>query len=57
MVESVRSMLPLADRLGVSTFTMEEVDQLEDRLREEVTTNGGVLTSPVVVGAWCRVGG
>ncbi len=57
MATSLRSMLPLARRLGVSApvSSEDEVEELERRLREEVTASGGVLTSPLVVGAWCRV--
>ena len=55
MVESLRSMLPLAESFGVASFTAAEVDDLERRLREEVVTSGGVLVSPLLVGAWCRV--
>lgn len=53
---SLRSMLPLAGRFGVTTplASEDEVEELERRLREEVTASRGVLTSPLVVGAWCR---
>lgn len=53
--ESVRSMLSLAERLGVARLAIGEVDELERQLREEVAASGGVLTSPLVVGAWCRL--
>jgi SAM-dependent methyltransferase len=56
ITESLRSMLPLAERFGIATLSMGDVDELERQLREEVTGSGGVLTSPIVVGAWCRVG-
>lgn len=55
LTESLRSMLPLAQRLGIATPSPAEVDALEGQLREEVTARRGVLTSPLVVGAWCRV--
>jgi ubiquinone/menaquinone biosynthesis C-methylase UbiE len=54
MTESLRSMLPLAERFGIATLTAADVDGLERQLREEVTSAGGVLTSPLLVGAWCR---
>ncbi|UCC48444.1 MAG: hypothetical protein JSV41_13445, partial [Gemmatimonadota bacterium] len=53
ITESLRSMLPLAERFGIASLSMEEIDELERQLREEVTASGGVLTSPLVVGAWC----
>lgn len=55
MVESLRSMLPLAQRFGIATVSADQLGQLEERLREEVMASGGVITSPVVVGAWCRL--
>ncbi len=57
MATSLRSVLPLARRLGVTTPTASdtEIEALEQRLREEVTASGGVLTSPLVVGGWCRI--
>ncbi len=54
MVESLRSMLPHGERLGIRSFSREEFDTLEERLRQEVVASRAVLTSPVVVGAWCR---
>jgi ubiquinone/menaquinone biosynthesis C-methylase UbiE len=54
MVESLRSMLPHGEHLGVATFSHAELDTLEERLRQEVVAARAVLTSPVVVGAWCR---
>lgn len=53
-IESLRSMLPTAERLGIASMTAAEVAALEARLREEAISRGGVLTSPILVGAWCR---
>ena len=55
VAESLRSMLPLARRFGVTRITTADVDRLERLLRAELTQSGGVLTSPLVVGAWCRL--
>lgn len=55
MVESLRSMLPLAERCGIARPTPEEMEVLERQLRTEVTASGGVLVSPLVVAAWCRL--
>jgi SAM-dependent methyltransferase len=54
VAESLRSMLPLAERLGVEVPLAGDIDELEATLREETHTGGGVLTSWLVVGAWCR---
>jgi SAM-dependent methyltransferase len=55
IAESLRSMLPLAERFGIARLTPEEMDRLEGKLRAEVTAAGGVLVSPLVVTAWCRL--
>ena len=55
VTESLRSMLPLAERFGIATLSAHDVDDLERQLREEVTAGGGVLVSWFVVGAWCRL--
>jgi SAM-dependent methyltransferase len=53
--ESVRSMLPLAERLGVTGFTAAEVDTLENDLRAAAVAGGHTLVAWPVVAAWCRV--
>lgn len=53
VAESLRSTLPPARRVDVASAG--GIDGIERRLREEVTKSGGVLTSPLVVGAWCRL--
>lgn len=54
--ESVRSMLPLAERMGVTGFTAAEVDTLEDDLRAAAVAGGHTLVAWPVVAAWCGVG-
>jgi ubiquinone/menaquinone biosynthesis C-methylase UbiE len=56
ITDSLRSMLPVSRRFGVAKLSMEEVDELERQLRDEVTASEGVLTSPILVGAWCQLG-
>jgi SAM-dependent methyltransferase len=53
--DSLRSMLPIGQRSGATTLSMADVDALESTLRSEVIEGGGVLTSPIVVAAACRV--
>jgi ubiquinone/menaquinone biosynthesis C-methylase UbiE len=56
IVESIRSLLPVSERLGICAPS-PDLSELERLLRAEVVASGGVLTSPVVVGALCRLGG
>jgi SAM-dependent methyltransferase len=53
-IESARSMQSAAARLGVAPFGKVDFAALESRLRDEVVSGGGVLTSPLLVSAWCR---
>lgn len=56
VAESVRSMLPAARRLDVAGHDADSARDLEERLRAEVVTSGGVLVAWPVVTAWCRGG-
>lgn len=50
VAESVRSMLPEAERSRVTGFSSKDVDDLERRLRDEVVAADGVVVAwPVVV--------
>ena len=55
ITDSLRSMLPLAAQFGIANLSLDEVDELERQLRDELAASGGVLTSPIVVGAWCQL--
>lgn len=55
IAESVRSVLPMAERLGVTTPAEVQVDTLADRLRDEVVKAQAVLILPSVIGAWVRI--
>jgi hypothetical protein len=50
--QTVRSLLPMMERLGVATAQEVEIETLADRLRDEVVAGGGVMISPAMVGAW-----
>ena len=54
VAESVRSMVAEAARLGLPGFGADDVDGIEDRLRDEVVAGGGVLVVWPVVCAWAR---
>lgn len=50
VAQSVRSMLPEAERLGIGRFSATDADELSDRLRDEVVASrGSLLVWPVVV--------
>lgn len=55
MAESIRSMLPMAESHGIVGYDAGEVALLEERLRDDVVANEGVLVCWPVVSAYCRV--
>ena len=54
MAESVRSMMPSTREAGISEIEAGEIDTLEDRLRDETVSGGGVLVGWPVVCACSR---
>jgi ubiquinone/menaquinone biosynthesis C-methylase UbiE len=52
VVETLRSLLPARERLGLDTA---DPDALLPRLREEVAAAGAVVTTPAMITAWSRV--
>jgi hypothetical protein len=55
VVETLRSMLPAAAKLGWVTDDFVDPDALLPRLREEGANAGAVVTTPAPIGAWSRV--
>jgi SAM-dependent methyltransferase len=55
IAETVRSILPEIERLGLATATEVAVDTLADRLRREVAEGGGIVIGRTEIGAWSRV--
>jgi ubiquinone/menaquinone biosynthesis C-methylase UbiE len=54
MAETVRSLLPAMERLGVASAAAVGVETLAARLEAEVCAAGGVVVFPPLVGAWAR---
>jgi ubiquinone/menaquinone biosynthesis C-methylase UbiE len=55
MRETMRSLMPLAERTGVATREQVGIDTLADRLREQTVAAGAVLHLPELIAAWARV--
>jgi hypothetical protein len=47
-----RSLLPVAEKFGVTTAEEVQIDTLSNRIRNEVIANDGVIVSPAMIGAW-----
>ena len=54
IANTVRSALPLLERLGVATAVEVDIDTLADRLRVEAEAGHGTITLPPLAGAWAR---
>lgn len=52
---TLRSLLPMAERVGVATATEVDVDGVADRLRREAAESNACFMIPPLVGAWTRV--
>jgi hypothetical protein len=55
IAETVRSILPEMERLGLSTAGEVDIDTLADRLHREVAAGGGIVIGRTEIGAWSRV--
>jgi SAM-dependent methyltransferase len=54
VADTIRSLLPMLEQVGLVSAEEVEVDTLADRLRAEVVGGRGVQMLPIVVGAWAR---
>jgi ubiquinone/menaquinone biosynthesis C-methylase UbiE len=54
VADTVRSLLPRLESLGLASATEVDPATLEDRLRDEVVAVNGMQQLPVVIGAWAR---
>ncbi len=54
VAETMRSLLPFLERLGITSGDEIGVDTLADRLRDEITAVDGIQILPPLVSAWTR---
>lgn len=52
--ETIRSLLPRMEAMGITTATETKIDTLAQRLRQEALEKRGVLMSPIMIGAFAR---
>jgi SAM-dependent methyltransferase len=55
MTEVLNSLLPAAERFGVTSAAEVGIDTFAERLRDEVMAMDGVIQPPAFVGAWTKV--
>ena len=49
-----RALLPRAEALGAISADEAQIETLEDRMRADLAKTGGVMSTPLVIGAWAR---
>ena len=54
VAETVRSLLPMLEQMGVVTAEEAGIETLADRLSAEVVGQRGVQMLPILIGAWAR---
>jgi SAM-dependent methyltransferase len=54
VADTVRSLLPMMERMGLVSAEDVDVETLADRLRAEALEQRGVQMLPIVLGAWAR---
>ena len=54
MAQTVGSLLPMMERLGMATSADVELETLAARLEAEACAGGGVVMPPPLIGAWAR---
>jgi SAM-dependent methyltransferase len=54
IADTVQSLLPRLEQLGITTATQVQVDTLVERLRREQAELGSVVGVMPLMGAWCR---
>jgi SAM-dependent methyltransferase len=55
LAATLRSLLPMAERLGVATAAEVDIGRMADRLRREALASRMCIVLPPLVGAWTRV--
>ena len=55
MVDSLRSMAAMAERLGVETLPPARIDDMERGMLRDAERPGAVMNGPIVVTAWCQL--
>ena len=51
---TIQSLLPVIEKLKISTAAEVDVSTLPERMRDEVVVRRGVVVSPALIGAWSR---
>ena len=50
-----RMLMPQAEALSAISANEVQIDTLEERMRADLARTGGVMSTPLVIGAWARL--
>jgi SAM-dependent methyltransferase len=53
----VRTLVPQLEALGVVSADQLQIETLEERMRVDLAKTGGVMSTPLLIGAWSRLPG
>ena len=56
-VNVIRMLIPQLEALGVASPDQVQIDTLEERMRSDLAKTGGVMSTPLLIGAWTRLQG
>ena len=48
-------LVPQLEALGVASADEVRIDTLEQRMRADLAKTGGVMSTPLLIGAWARL--
>ena len=54
VAEVISSLLPVMEKLKITTATVVDISSLAQRMRDEVVASKGVVLSPGLIGSWSR---
>ena len=54
VAEGIGSLLPVLEKLKITTAAEVDLPTLAQRMRDEVVASKGVVLSPALIGAWSR---
>jgi ubiquinone/menaquinone biosynthesis C-methylase UbiE len=55
LADTLRSLLPMAERFGIATVAEVAIETVAERLRKEAVENNACIMPPPLVGAWTHV--
>jgi SAM-dependent methyltransferase len=51
----LQMLLPQIEATGVATAEQVQINTLEERMRADLANSGGVMSTPLLIGAWARL--